>query len=67
MVDIRINQTLQTGAVRKPHLPGGESVSLFLESTIVSRIIHQIQVVMSRQTSLRQPLQHLLPRVQSAR
>ena len=56
MVDFRINETLQTGAVRIPHLPfsrlvgtvsncayavrfptaptGGESVYLFLESTI---------------------------------
>ena len=88
-MDIRINQTLQSGAVRKPHLPfyrlvgtvsncayavrletaptGGASVYLFLEFTIVSRIIHQIQVAMSRQTSLRQPLLHLQPRVQSAR
>ena len=66
MVDLRINETLQTGAVRKPHLPGGESVSLFLESTIVSLIIHQSQVVICYQTSLRQPLQHLQPRVQFA-
>ena len=35
MVDLRISETLQTGAVRKPHLPGGESVYLFLEFTIV--------------------------------
>ena len=34
IVDLRINETLQTGAVRKPHLPGGESVYLFLEFTI---------------------------------
>ena len=34
MVDLRINETLQTGAVRKPHLPEGESVYLFLEFTI---------------------------------
>ena len=34
MVDFRINETLQTGAVRQPHLPGGESVYLFLEFTI---------------------------------
>ena len=35
IVDLRINETLQPGAVRKPHLPGGESVYLFLEFTIV--------------------------------
>ena len=35
MVDLRINGTLQTGAVRKPHLPGSKSVYLFLEFTIV--------------------------------
>ncbi len=29
MVDLKINETLQSGAVRKPHLPGGESVYLF--------------------------------------
>ena len=34
MVDFRINKTLQTGAIRKPHLPGDESVYLFLEFTI---------------------------------
>ena len=34
IVDLRMNETLQTGAVRKPHLPGGESVYLFLELTI---------------------------------
>ena len=28
-MDLRINETLQTGAVRKPHLPGDESVYLF--------------------------------------
>ena len=33
MVDIRINETIQPGAVRKPHLPGDESVYLFLEFT----------------------------------
>ena len=35
IVDLKINETLQTGAVRKPHLPGGESVYLFLEFTII--------------------------------
>ena len=37
IVDLRINETLQTGAVRKPHLPntGNESVYLFFEFTIV--------------------------------
>ena len=30
IVDLRINETLQTGAVGKPHLPGDESVYLFL-------------------------------------
>ena len=35
MADLRINETLQTGAVRKPHLPGGESVYLFLVFTII--------------------------------
>ena len=34
IVGLRINETLQTGAVRKPHLPGGESAYLFLEFTI---------------------------------
>ena len=29
IVDLRINETLQPGAVRKPHLPGGASVFLF--------------------------------------
>ena len=36
IVDFKINETLQTGAVRKPHLPGGESVYLFLEFTIIN-------------------------------
>ena len=31
----RINETRQTGAVSKPHLPGDESVYLFFEFTIV--------------------------------
>ena len=35
MADLRSNETLQTGAVRKPHLPGGESVYLFLVFTII--------------------------------
>ena len=39
LVDLRINETLQTGAVRKPHLPGGASVYLFLEFTIVDYYI----------------------------
>ena len=26
IADLRINETLNTGAVRKPHLPGGASV-----------------------------------------
>ena len=30
MVDSRINEILQTGALRKPHLPGGESIYLFV-------------------------------------
>ena len=34
IVDLRINKTLKTGAVRKSHLPGGESVYLFLAFTI---------------------------------
>ena len=34
MVDLRINETLKTGAVREPHLPGGESVYLFFVFTI---------------------------------
>ena len=34
MANYRINETLQTGAIRKPNLPGGESVYLFLEFTI---------------------------------
>ena len=34
IVNLRINETLQTGAVRKPHLPGEESVYLFLAFTI---------------------------------
>ena len=33
-MDLRINETRQTGAVRKPHLPGYERVYLFLEFTI---------------------------------
>ena len=33
-MDIRINETRQIGAVRKPHLPGNESVYLFLKVTI---------------------------------
>ena len=37
MVDRRINETHQTGAVFQPHLPGGESVYLFLEFTIISQ------------------------------
>ena len=35
IVHLRINETLQTGAVRKPHLPGDESVYLFFEFTII--------------------------------
>ena len=34
IVDLRINETLQTGSVREPHLPGDESVYLFFEFTI---------------------------------
>ena len=37
IVGLRINETLQTGAVRKPHLPGDESVYLFFEFTINSK------------------------------
>ena len=33
-MDLGINETLQIGEVRKPRLPGGESVYLFLEFTI---------------------------------
>ena len=35
IVKFRINWTLCTGEVRKPRLPGDESVSLFLGFTIV--------------------------------
>ena len=34
VVDSVITYTLSIGAVRKPHLPGGESVYLFLEFSI---------------------------------
>ena len=37
IVDLRINERLQTGAVRKPHLPGDESVYLFLSFTIYEK------------------------------
>ncbi len=36
IVDPVITYTLSIGAVRKPHLPGVESVYLFLEFTIIS-------------------------------
>ncbi|RKU08330.1 hypothetical protein C6502_15920 [Candidatus Poribacteria bacterium] len=35
MVDLRINETLQIGVVRKPHLSRDESIYLFLEFTVV--------------------------------
>ena len=35
IVDPVITYTPSIGAVRKPHLPGGESVYLFLEFTII--------------------------------
>ena len=41
IVDLRINETLQPGAVRKPHLPGGASVFLFLEFTIIRFVVAQ--------------------------
>ena len=45
LVDLRINETLQTGAVRKPHLPGDESIYLFFEFTNVSRaIFHTLRI-----------------------
>ena len=34
IVKFRINRTLYSGSVRKPNLPGDESVSLFLGFTI---------------------------------
>ena len=37
IVDLRINETLKTGAVGKAHLPGDESVYLFLVFTIILR------------------------------
>ena len=36
IVDSVIIYTLSIGAVRKPHLPGDESVYLFLEFTIIT-------------------------------
>ena len=35
IVDLRIDEILQTGAARKPYLPGGESVYLFLDFTMI--------------------------------
>ena len=43
-MDLRINETRQTGAVRKPYLPGCESVYLFLAFTII-RVICVILLI----------------------
>ena len=43
MVDLRINETFQTGAVRKPRLPGGENVYLFLVFTIVTSLVLSVR------------------------
>ena len=39
IVDSVITYTLSIGAVRKPHLPGVESVYLFLEFTINTELV----------------------------
>ncbi len=38
IVKFRIHRTLYSGSVRKPNLPGDESVSLFLGFTINNRL-----------------------------
>ena len=48
IVELRINETLQTGAVGKPHLPDGENVYLFLEFTIVPENRTQTQITLNR-------------------
>ena len=41
IVDFRINETLQTGAVRKPHLPGGESSAIHRRRTLFLSLISE--------------------------
>ena len=44
IVKFRINRTPCAGSVRKPNLPGDESVSLFLRFTIVFGVLVSVLI-----------------------